>query len=66
MPCQADPRTVTSDEVDQRLAALINDMLYAFHHRIVDQATRQRYSVWELLESVRAVRDVCGGGRTTR
>ncbi|KAL1408230.1 hypothetical protein Q8F55_005036 [Vanrija albida] len=50
-------RTVTSDEVDQRLASLITDMLYAFHHRIVDQATRQRYPVWELLESVRAVRD---------
>lgn len=50
--------TVTSDEVDRRIADLVADMLHAFHYRIFDQASQARYSIWELLESVRAIRDV--------
>lgn len=43
------------------MTALVSNMLYQFHYIIVDPATRVRYSVWDLLESVRAVRDVsCG------
>lgn len=39
------------------MAALLSAMLNRFHHHIVDQETHRRYSVWDLLESVRAVRD---------
>lgn len=37
---------------------LITNMLYQLHYYIIDPATRVRYSVADLLESVRAVRDV--------
>lgn len=37
---------------------LVANVLHQFHFIIVDPATRSRYSVWDLLESVRAVRDV--------
>jgi hypothetical protein len=45
-------------EVDGRMAALLQHMLYRFHYHIVDPETQTRYSMWDLLESVRAVRDV--------
>ncbi|RSH87501.1 uncharacterized protein EHS24_000009 [Apiotrichum porosum] len=50
-------RNVTSMEVDGRMAALLQHMLYRFHYHIVDPETQTRYSMWDLLESVRAVRD---------
>lgn len=37
---------------------LASQMLYLFHYHIVDENTRVRYSVWDLLESVRAIREV--------
>jgi hypothetical protein len=40
------------------MASLLHNVLYRFHYGIVDERSGQRYSVWELLESVRAVRDV--------
>jgi len=43
------------------MANLLQNMLYRFHYGIVDHASGQRYSVWGLLESVRAVRDVSIG-----
>lgn len=51
-------RSVTSEEVDGRMGSLLSNMLYRFHYDIVDEGSGQRYSVWDLLESVRAVRDV--------
>lgn len=53
-----DGSSVTSQEVDGRIASLTHNVLYRFHYGIVDERTGQRYSTWELLEGVRAIRDV--------
>lgn len=55
----ANIRRVTSEEVDGRLGQLITNMLYMFHVHVIDQQTGSRFAVGpEILEAVRAIRDV--------
>lgn len=50
---------MTSEEVDGRLGQLITNMLYMFHVHVTDPQTGSRYAVGqEILEAVRAIRDV--------
>ncbi|BEJ17013.1 hypothetical protein CspHIS471_0604140 [Cutaneotrichosporon sp. HIS471] len=49
--------SVTSEEVDARMNNLMTSMLYQFHYHILDTVSGVRFSVMDLLQSVRAVRD---------
>lgn len=60
-------RRVTSEEVDGRLGQLITNMLYMFHVHITDSLTGSRYAVGqEILEAVRAIRDVRAAERCSQ
>ncbi|GMK59471.1 hypothetical protein CspeluHIS016_0800770 [Cutaneotrichosporon spelunceum] len=50
-------RSVTSEEVDTRMSNLMASMLYQFHYHILDPVSGARFSVMDLLQRVRAVRD---------
>ncbi|BEJ09498.1 hypothetical protein CcaverHIS641_0604130 [Cutaneotrichosporon cavernicola] len=47
-------RSVTSEEVDARMSNLMTAMLYQFHYHILDTVSGVRFSVMDLLQSVRA------------